>query len=127
MYGGNNELKKEPGIYFIKDKDEIIYIGQSVNIKSRVQHHLNYKSCLKGIDNKLITEKEYLDEHLIARAGRLFSKLLYYHIQDHFEDINVEVEYCNKEELDEKEEFYIKKFKPIYNWAGIVSNYKGVV
>ena len=68
------DVKQSPGIYCIKNNiDSKCYIGQSINVKKRLQHHLNrcqqdrydnliYRAFKKyGIENFAVSVLEYVD------------------------------------------------------------------
>ncbi len=83
-----NKLPQSPGIYYLKDKEgEIIYIGKSKNIQSRVKTHLRNFKTKKG--SSIIEEIAKID--YLKTVNEIMASL--------FE---------NKE---------IKKYKPKYNHA----------
>jgi DNA polymerase-3 subunit epsilon len=46
-----NKLPEEPGVYYLWDeKGELIYIGKSINIKSRILQHLHNNGTQKAMD-----------------------------------------------------------------------------
>lgn len=83
------------GIYKIKNKiNNKIYIGQSLNIKRRIAEHKTPNA--KG-NNKLHNDIQELGV-------------------DNFEFEILEI--CNKDKLNEREQYYIKKLNPYYNKVG---------
>ena len=82
------QLPEEPGVYyFLDEKQNVIYIGKSKNIKSRVLAHLSNKTTKKAINlTQRIAEINY------ELTGSELIALL-------------------------KESYEIKKFKPLYNRA----------
>ena len=87
-------MEKTKCIYAIKDKrnDKVIYIGETVNFQSRKQHHLrdkerpiDYYMYVQGRDNFKISVLEELNEDL------------------------------SKEEMKNKEQYYIDKFDTYNN------------
>ena len=79
------------GIYKIQNKiDGKAYIGQSINIERRWKEH---KKCIYGISEGY--------NYPIYKAIRLYG----------LENFDWEIiEECSKEELDDKEKFYIKEY-----------------
>ena len=91
------DLRKQPGIYCIEniitgDK----YIGQSKNISLRLQEHL---SCLRN------NHHYYKKRHIPTILQKAWNK----YGEENFK-IYV-LTYCNQEELNEKEIYWIKKLK----------------
>lgn len=85
------DIKNEPGIYEILNiKNNKRYIGQSQKVRARLQKH-----------RRLLIKNEHQNSHL----QNAFNK---YGI-DSF-SFNI-IEYCSIEELDFKENFYIKSYK----------------
>lgn len=86
------------GIYAILNiKNNKIYIGQSKNVKARINRH---KSELKHNKHKNI----YLQREINKYGFENF-------------EFNI-IEYCNVEELDEKEKNYIKQYNSTDNQFG---------
>jgi len=81
------------GIYKITNKiNGKFYIGQSINIKSRIADH--FSLCRSS--------KNYPISRAIAKYGK--------------ENFDVDIlAICQISELNKKERYYIKKFKPDYN------------
>ena len=94
-----------PGIYEIfNKKNNKRYIGQSIHIRIRLLRHKNY-----------LNKNEHINKHLQAAWNK--------YGEEYFE-FNV-LEYCNIEELDSKEDFYIKKYKsnnPKYGYNYRIDN-----
>lgn len=83
-----DHLPEQAGVYFFHDKaGEIIYIGKSINIRSRVLSHLN-----NHLDKKTVQMREAMSEVTFEITGTELSALLY-------------------------ESFLIKKHLPKYNRA----------
>jgi hypothetical protein len=49
------KARRVTGVYFLLKKDEIVYVGQSVHIPSRLDYHLR--------DNDSITRSEFFDSY----------------------------------------------------------------
>lgn len=89
----NPKIDEQPGIYFFIRKSEQneneIYVGQSVNLKQRCVSHLS------GYE-------QYIDKSL--KAHKLYDAKKNPH------GYKLEFLHCSKEELDEKEQYYIKLY-----------------
>lgn len=93
---------KNPGIYFIKNKaGNVIYVGQSINIKKRIAEHILKSNEMQKIDR--VIRKE-LDQFTFSS------------------------EYCAKTQLDAREAKYIAKYNPEFNFTSggsvVSKNYK---
>ncbi len=85
------------------------YIGSSINLSKRLRDYYN---------------KSYLDRKLLISNSRIFKAILKYGIQNFHLEI---LEYCNKEILIRKEQYYINTLQPEYNilkFAGSSLGYK---
>lgn len=95
-------IKNAPGIYEIHNKiNDKRYIGQSIHIRARVLKHIN-----------LLNKKEHKNNHLQCSWNK--------YGEENFE-VNV-LEYCAVDELDNKEDYYITKYKSNDNKYGF--NYR---
>jgi excinuclease UvrABC nuclease subunit len=56
------EPKKPSGIYFLWSGDEIIYVGQSVNVYTRVDNHVNQNN----LSNRLLTAEDITHVSIIS-------------------------------------------------------------
>lgn len=102
--------KNISGIYYLFYKDEIIYIGQSVNVYSRLTAHANPNQ----VQNVL---KQIANEN--GRCNRSKQLALYMFIAEHREEITFTVEPFPIDRLDEIEEQEITKYQPAYNYRGV--------
>jgi group I intron endonuclease len=99
------------GIYMIQNiNTKLVYIGKSKNIDGRFSHH---KSCLRNSVHK--------------RGGT--SKVLHNSFKEHGESAFqfVPLEYCNPENLGEREQYWIDEFRlshkyPVANAEGPAYN-----
>lgn len=105
------------GIYAFLFEDNVIYVGQSKNMRERLlKHH-----SINGNINKVNKDRERypVDSQLNTLA---FYNFLKEHIQEiEFIALPVEID-----KLNEVEEHYINKYKPRFNYAGVVAEYKPV-
>ena len=115
-----NEMKTRiSGIYAILYKNRIIYVGQSENIYNRIKQHFKLTQNVK----KLVEQQDkngYLrDWEQLSLKKNLF-------IAQNSDDITWEIlELCEVDDLDLNEEYWIKKYKPIFNYEGVVTEYHG--
>ena len=87
----SSDIKNEPGIYEIYNTvNEKRYVGQSVRVRTRLFRHIN-----------LLNKNEHLNKHLQSSWN--------YHGENSF-TVRV-LEYCDVSNLDQKEDFYIAKYK----------------
>lgn len=106
------ELEEVCGIYAILYHNEVIYVGQSINIRSRLASH---------------TSKARIDEYAKRDQHNKNTQLkleFYTLIQEHMDEIQFLYIPCDKKELDKYEEYYINKYKPKYNYVGVYTRYK---
>ena len=110
------------GVYGIKINGNIVYIGMTLQcFERRWNSHLRTKTRLKEIENKINKTPQYKDSLLL-------SKQLYKKIDQH-EGIEFivlykgNVEHDTPETIMEKEEYYIKLYKPIFNYGGVENTY----
>ena len=97
------ELEEVCGIYAILYNNEVIYVGQSINIRSRLDSHTN---------KARINEYAKRDQH---NKNTQLKLEFYTLIQEHMDEIQFLYIPCDKKELDKYEEYYINKYKPKYN------------
>ena len=111
-----DEFKKYQGISGIygliydngKEK-EVIYIGQSVDIQQRLRKHRN-ENAFQNTLNEIIRED--------GKTNRCKALAMYYFIDTNRDNIKFAV-FEETQELEKWEEYYIKLFKPKYNYIGI--------
>lgn len=102
------------GIYALLYKDEVLYVGQSVNVGKRLfQHH-----AMKAQINTNL--KMYNNSRSASAHNRLH---FYMFLLNNKHNIYFIVLPTGKDKLDEIEEHYITKYKPQYNWAGVRTLY----
>ena len=102
------------GIYALIYNNEIIYIGQSVNIGSRLTAH-NSKNRYETTKKKM--EKE-------PGCNREKSLAMYDLIRQHRDDIGFQIlKECPIELLNQEEEKYIIKYQPCFNYKGVDVSY----
>ena len=106
------ELEEVCGIYAILYNNEVIYVGQSINIRSRLDSHTN---------KARINEYAKRDQH---NKNTQLKLEFYTLIQEHMDEIQFLYIPCDKKELDKYEEYYINKYKPKYNYIGVYTRYK---
>ena len=106
------ELEKVCGIYAILYNNEVIYVGQSINIRSRLDSHTN---------KARINEYAKRDQH---NKNTQLKLEFYTLIQEHMDEIQFLYIPCDKKELNKYEEYYINKYKPKYNYVGVYTRYK---
>lgn len=102
------------GIYALIYNDEVIYVGQSRNIKKRLGAHHCYETNIKR------AMKNYEKDN---RESYLNEKARYEFIRDHMKEIVFLVLPVETDKLDEVEEVYIDKYKPRFNWHGVRTAY----
>ena len=106
------ELEGVCGIYAILYNNEVIYVGQSINIRSRLASH---------------TSKAKINQYAKRDQNDKNTQLkleFYTLIQEHMDEIQFLYIPCDKKELDKYEEYYINKYKPKYNYLGVYIRYK---
>jgi GIY-YIG catalytic domain/NUMOD1 domain len=102
------ENKNKSGIYkWTLSKDNKSYIGSSSNISKRLRKYY----CPKYLNNKIIKYN-----------SRIYRALL----KHGYSNFNLEIlEYCNKESLINREQYYIDTLKPEYNICKIAGSMLG--
>ena len=99
----------ESGIYCLTFGDEVIYVGQSKNMRERVNQHLNYEGQIR----------ERLRSGVRTQAQKLELQR-YQFIKENFDGIKVGVlERCSLGKLDECEKYWIRKYRPRFNYEGV--------
>lgn len=93
---------KRSGIYEIKNKvNNNIYIGSAISLSDR--KNLHFSQLKRGIHHSIILQKAY---NKYGKNSLIFKIL----------------EYCNIENLIEKEQYYIDTLRPIYNICKIAGS-----
>lgn len=87
------QLSKKSGIYMLKYKhdERLFYIGKSVNLSTRLRDHYNRSASYNN------------------RLGTFLKMVGWSNVSVHL------IEFCTENELDNRENFYIKKFLPTLN------------
>lgn len=102
-------------MYITYETEEIIYVGQSINIANRLRTHRAAKSQFqKAVD-------QYIQEE--GRCNRSKQMALYRFIDANKDDLFFVV-LAETDELDKWEEHYITLFKPRFNYKGVNVPYK---
>ena len=104
------EYEGVSGIYALIYDNQVIYVGQSINVRRRLLSHHGFK-------NKI---KQYQDA---TNDGGKQKLEFYKFLQEHEKDISFLVLVADREQLNELEEQYITKYQPKYNWSGVVVKY----
>lgn len=100
------KFKKKSGIYALIYDNEVIYVGQSVNLGDRLRTHRT--TTPQQIVDKIIKEE--------GRSNRSKQLAMYAFLEKH--DIQFVV-LLETTELDKYEEHYIKLFLPKFNYKGV--------
>ena len=106
------------GIYAFLYEDNVIYIGQSKNVRSRLLGHHGINSNINKVNKE--RAKYPVDSQLNTLE-------FYNFLRDHMQEIEFIALPADIEKLNELEEHYINKYKPRFNYAGVVGEYKPVV
>ena len=101
--------KEKKGIYALMHNNSVIYVGQSINLGSRLQSHRN-ENALNNIVRKTIKEG--------GRNNNSKAIAMYGFINEHREEIKFAI-LKETEDLDVWEEKYITHFKPRFNYKGV--------
>ena len=105
------------GIYFIIFENTIIYIGQASDINNRLRVH-------EKADWQMIEKQWNREKATGVYPDRSKSIKFYKFIKEYKDKIYfIAYETCNGNEL---EEYFIHKYQPKYNFAGIDTKYKGI-
>lgn len=100
------------GIYALIHNDEVIYVGKSKNVQSRLKsHHTVNTNISVRLENKNKT------------PGILKQLSFYQYLKDNMEEIEFIVLPTPEAELNTTEYYYIKKYKPKFNYSGVVEDY----
>lgn len=97
----------KPGIYKITSKldDEKVYIGSSVNLRKRKNHHISDLNTKKHKNTILLNYfNKYGIENLCFKV----------------------VEFCDEEILIEKEQYYIDLYNPYFNIRKVAESNRGL-
>lgn len=112
------QFKDKKGIYGLVyidgDKSEIIYIGQSKNLGSRLQSHRNENA----FNNTL---KQVFKED--GKSNRCRMLAMYHFINENREKMGFVI-LKETEKLNYWEEHYLTKFQPRYNIIGVKTPYQ---
>jgi group I intron endonuclease len=99
------ENKNKIGVYRLTcNKNGKIYIGSSVNLSRRFSHYYSNKTML----NKLKVSKSFIYSALLKHGHVNFSLEI--------------LEYCEKDVLIEREQYYMDLLKPEYNICKIAGS-----
>ena len=98
------------GIYALIHNNQVIYIGQSINVRRRLLAH-------HGIENKIKRYENAKNESDKQKYN------FYIFLQEHIDEIDFIVLVADRAQLNELEEQYITKYKPQYNWSGVKTKY----
>jgi excinuclease UvrABC nuclease subunit len=104
------EYESISGIYAFIHNNQVIYVGQSINIRRRLLSHHGFK-------NKIKTYQDATND-----SGKLKYEF-YKFLQENENDIYFLVVTADREQLNELEEQYIIKHQPKYNWSGVTTKY----
>lgn len=88
-----------PGIYCIA-YESILYIGKTINIERRLRQHISKLNCKKHHNSKL---QNYYNK---------YKDKFTYHV----------IEFCSKEDLSEKETYYIKIYDTYLNGFNLTTD-----
>lgn len=103
------KFNKKSGIYALMYHDEIIYVGQSVDIGRRLREHANETAIQKTI-NQIYRED--------GKANRSKQLAKYIFIDRYREEIEFII-LKETDELDKWEEYFISLYQPKYNYVGV--------
>ena len=100
------------GIYAFIYNNEVIYVGQSVNLNKRISQH-RLKSYFKEIENRYFikNERNCQKTYELHKLIQEHINEIYFIILEQFVD------------LDKYERYYIEYFKPRFNYIGIDKPY----
>lgn len=106
------------GIYAFCYNSEIIYIGQSRHIGKRIYAHMSETKL-----ERTIKLQERYENNGISGCYKYAIKL-YEFIKKNRENIMFCILCkCNEDKLNDVEEYYIRKYKPRFNDAGVHSDF----
>ena len=106
------------GIYAFCYNSEIIYIGQSRHIGKRIYAHMSETK----LERTIKLQERYENNGIIGCYK--YAIKLYEFIKKNRENIMFCIICkCNEDELNDLEEYYIRKYKPRFNDAGVHSDF----
>ena len=74
----NNNIPEIPGVYLLWSDEELIYIGESYNVRTRIAHHFGDSFMnVKMVDKELITKVSIIPSKDKEDAERIESNLTY--------------------------------------------------
>lgn len=113
VYNLNKEdislFKNKSGIYGLIYDGEVIYVGQSKNLKDRLSTH-NRTTQIQNTIKAIIREE--------GKINRTKQLAMYYFIDEHREEMQFII-LKETDELNKYEEHYISLFQPKYNYKGV--------
>lgn len=112
-------FKKVSGIYALIYNNSIIYVGQSKDIGNRLRNHSYADSRIRAIKKEMEKDKD----NIYINSNKLRIEF-YTFIFNHRNEIQFIVLPLDINELNRNEELYINKYKPIYNYSGVIKEYK---
>lgn len=109
--------KNISGVYGLFYHGDLIYVGQSQNVRNRLKHHYS-KTAITTLEKTMMKEDEKYHE------GRRKQLEMYYFIQDNIEFIYwmIIVE-CEVKDLNQWEQKIIETLQPRYNQSGVTKPY----
>ena len=110
---------KKCGIYALTFGGQVIYVGQSKDIENRVKDHFRWKTRVKEIQKKGQKQGGYT-------RGQIVQLSRYQFIGMHEGKVSYKIlEECSESQLDAYEEYWIKRYNPIFNYEGVYVEYRG--
>lgn len=115
-------FNKKAGVYFLIHRDEIIYIGQSQNLKERLNNHKSPDTAFQKILKQIAKEDPKYAKGKIKSLNRC------YYIGMNLNEIEFRVisngRLKDKNKREQLEEYCISLFKPRFNLSGIDIPYR---
>ncbi len=108
------QFKGTRGIYAIVHNGEYLYIGQSVELYKRLTYH----NCSVAIERTLRDMKRGRKKHTNDHALDMYK-----YIDAHRDEIQFTILEEWPDNLNEREKFYIEKYKPRFNTCGVSTAY----
>jgi len=93
----NDDISKISCVYFLLYDNELVYVGQTINLRKRIQTHNRYFNSNLFLGDKKLGEDS-------------FNKILYY----------LEVDKTRKKTL---EKMYYEMFEPKLNFSGLITEF----